>query len=308
MNNQPLFISIVVPVYNSTTTLERLYEQVDMLCQTQHWQFEIIFVDDYSKQDTKAILRQLAIAHPATVRIISFAKNFGQNSATLCGIAHAQGDFVITIDDDLDYPVASIYQMYERLIEVKADMVYGYIDSKSIARRCGKSVIGFFLSKLDGQYSSIGSSFRIIHNDLAGKIAQHAQDHVFVNQVASWYSHDIDYIKVKRGEIDQKSNSGYSFFRLLWIGMKLIIFYSSIPLKLMMWGSFLISFLSFFIGSYYLYLKLLIGAPLGYTSTIVSILFGTGITLLGVGVMAAYINRIYDMRIKMPTYSIKRDL
>lgn len=307
MNANSTNLSVVIPVYNSFQTLEMMYNQIDALCRKHQWNYEIIFVDDYSNKETLNVLQNLNFSHPDNIRVIRFAKNFGQNSATLCGIAYAKGDYIVTIDDDLDYPVEQIYFLYQKILESKSDLVYGVIPSRNIIKKLGKSIVGFFLSKIDGQFSSIGSSFRLMTKDLADKIAIHSRDHVFVNQVAAWYTHDVSSITIQRN-VAGVTRSGYSLFRLCKIGIRLIVFYSSVPLKITMFLSFLISLISFFIGAYYLYIKLRVGAPLGYTSTIVSILFGTGVTLFGVGVMAAYINRIYDMRIKKPTYSIKNDV
>lgn len=303
-NIQPGLISIVIPVYNSQETIGTVCKIIQDTLNERHWEFEIILVDDHSNLETKKITEALKHEFHDKMQLIRLAKNYGQNSATLCGISHAKGNIVVTLDDDLDYRPEDIVPLIETLYNTDADVVYGYHNNTSILRKWGRRIIARFLFQGKGNYSTLGSSFRVMKKNLAEKISMHAHDHAFINQIISWYTCDIAYQKLSN-DITKSSKSGYSTLALMNIGLRLIFFYSSFPLIAIMGFSFLSASISFIAGIYYLIIKLSKGAPLGYTSTIVSILFGSSIILFSIGVLAAFINRIYDTRIKKPTFSIK---
>lgn len=303
-NIRPGLISVVIPVYNSQETIGTVCQIIQNIFNERQWNFEIILVDDHSNSETQKITENLKKEYKDKLQLVRLAKNFGQNSATLCGITMANGDLIITIDDDLDYRPEDIVPLIETLYNTDADVVYGFHNNTSILRKWGRKIIARFLFQGKGSYSTLGSSFRVMKKDLADKISIHAHDHAFINQIISWYTSDIAYQKLT-SDNTKSSKSGYSTFELIHIGLRLIFFYSSFPLIAIMGFSFLSASISFIAGIYYLIIKLSKGAPLGYTSTIVSILFGSSIILFSIGVLAAFINRIYDTRIKKPTFSIK---
>ncbi|MCX7744766.1 MAG: glycosyltransferase family 2 protein [Flavobacteriales bacterium] len=303
-NIQPGLISVVIPVYNSQETIGSVCKIIQHQLNEKQWNFEIILVDDHSNSETQKITESLKLEFNDKMQLIRLAKNYGQNSATLCGISHAKGDIVVTLDDDLDYRPEDIIPLVETLYATEADVVYGFHNNTSILRKWGRKIIARFLYQGKGKYSTLGSSFRVLKKDLAEKVSLHAHDHAFINQIISWYTSDVAYYKLSNNT-PKNSKSGYSTFELMKIGLKLIFFYSSFPLLAIMGFSFLAAAISFVAGIYYLIIKLSKGAPLGYTSTIVSILFGSSIILFSIGVLAAFINRIYDTRIKKPTFSIK---
>lgn len=303
-NIPPGLVSIVIPVYNSQETISTLCKIIQDIFNEKQWNFEIILVDDHSNIETQKVTETLKKDYREKIQLVRLSKNYGQNSATLCGITLAKGDIVITIDDDLDYRPEDIVPLIETLYNTDADVVYGYHNNTSILRKWGRKIIALFLFQGKGNYSTLGSSFRVIKKNLAEKISIHAQDHAFINQIISWYTSDIAYYKLTNNS-PKSSKSGYSTLALINIGLRLIFFYSSFPLIAIMGFSFFSASISFIIGTYYLVIKLSKGAPLGYTSTIVSILFGSSIILFSIGVLAAFINRIYDTRIKKPTFSIK---
>jgi glycosyltransferase involved in cell wall biosynthesis len=273
----------------------------------QKWDFEIILVDDHSNSETRKITETLKNEFKGKLQLIRLSKNYGQNGATLCGISYAHGDIVVTLDDDLDYRPEEVIPLIQAFIQSNADVIYGFHNNSSAIRKWGRKVIAYFLYQSRENYSTLGSSLRVMSKDMAEKVKKHAHDHAFINQILSWYTSDIEYYEISQVS-KRNSKSGYSLWELIKIGIRLIFFYSSFPLKAIMGFSFVSALISFITGFYYLIVKLSKGAPLGYTSTIVSVLFGTSVILFSIGVLAAFINRIYDTRIKKPTYSVKQKL
>jgi hypothetical protein len=152
---------------------------------------------------------------------------------------------------------------------------------------------------------SVGSSFRLIKRNIVERINHHNQDHLFINQIISWYTSDIAYQLVSHHP-RKHGKSGYTVKKLLGIGLRLVFYYTNFPLKMIIYISFVTAVVTFGFAMYYLIQQLTIGSEPGYSSVIVAIFAGTSMIMLGIGVLAVFVNRIYDSRIKKPNYSIKK--
>lgn len=304
--NEKLSISVVVPVYNSVNTLDELINEIIQHVKPTAGFFEIIMVDDYSKKPTHEKLKEIKQKFPEIIKLIRLSKNFGQNNATLCGIDHAKGDWVITIDDDMDFHPKEIITLISKALEDDLDVVYGVYKKSSgfSLRTAGRKALFFVLNRFESGFN-VGSSFRIISRNVVERINHHNQDHLFINQIISWYTADVDTVKLDKPE-RQGSKSGYTVGSLISIGFRLMFYYTSLPLKLIIYFSFLTAAVSFGIGLFYLIQKLTVGSMAGYSSLIVSLFAATSIIMLGIGVLALFVNRIYNSRVKRPNYSIKR--
>ena len=301
-----ILISVVVPVYNSIETLSELYDATAEAIDQTSYSFEIVFVDDHGKKESWKKLEEIKELHPDTVRIIRLSKNFGQNSATLCGIDHAKGDYVVTIDDDMEFHPQHIPTLLNKLQTCNSDVVYGIFEKgpgKSI-RSLGRRFLFFLLNTFENG-ANVGSSFRILERNIVERINYHNQDHLFINQIISWYTSDIEYLPLPHNKV-ANNKSGYSLGRLIKIGLSLIFYYTSFPLKLVIYFSFLTALLSMIFAAYYFVQKITVGTMAGYSSMIISVLVGTSIIMIGIGVLAVFVNRIYNSRIKRPNYSIKK--
>jgi len=153
-----------------------------------------------------------------------------------------------------------------------------------------------------------GSSFRLISRELVDKILSYNNYFVFIDEILHWYTEEITFVEVRHLPRKYKSSS-YSFGSLIRMTGNSLIFYSAIPLKMMVYGGFTVSLVFFLFGVYYIYRKIFLGVPVpGYTSLIVAVLFSTGIILLSLGVIGEYISRIYSIQNKKPLFSIKKIL
>src|SRR6185503_1562788 len=118
--------SVVVPVYNSEKTLVELFTRTREVFKKLGRSFEMVFVEDCGKDQSWQVLRELSDQYPGEVVAVKLARNFGQHNATLCGFHHAQGRFVITIDDDLQIPPEEIPKLIDEQERSDAELVYGY--------------------------------------------------------------------------------------------------------------------------------------------------------------------------------------
>jgi len=302
--------SIVVPVFNSELTLEELFKRIQKVFdEIDNKSYEIVFVEDASTDESWRILKSLKKEYPDLIKAIKLSRNFGQHNATFCGLIHAKGDIVITIDDDLQTPPEEIKKLIKVFNKEQTDLVYGLYPVKKHSRMRTLSSNSLKLtSKTFFDGPGKGSSFRLITRDLVDKVIEHHQNFIYLDEIFNWYISDIAFVDVEH--VRRKHNkSGYNSFRLLSIFFNIMIYYSSIPLKMMVYSGLVVSFFTFIIGIFYIIKRLFFNVSVpGYTSLIVAILFSTGIILLSLGVIGEYLSRIYMVQNKKPPFSIKKIL
>jgi glycosyltransferase involved in cell wall biosynthesis len=300
--------SVVIPVYNSQNSLEELYKRINDSLQKMSNDFEIIFVDDYSSDESWKVLNQIKSANQNNnLKIVSFAKNYGQHNATMCGFRHSKGNIVITLDDDLQHNPEDLPQLIAALNDKNSDVIFGVPTNyqyKKGYRRYASKMWKYGTHKINNALED-GSSFRVIKKEIIDKLTSHQQQFIFIDEMLGWYTDFISIERVSFNKTEQKK-SGYSGVKLFFMMLDLGIFYSSIPLKIMTYGGLVMSFISFIIGLRFIYKKLFIGVSVsGYTSLMVAILFSTSILLLCLGVIGQYLGRIYTVLNHKPTYSVK---
>lgn len=300
--------SIIIPVYNSEATLEELFLRTKTIFNALGSSFEVIFVDDSSQDNSWEILKTIKDANPEHITAIRLSKNFGQHNAVFCGIEHAQGSILITIDDDLQIPPEEIPKLISVFKDKDADLVYGYFGKKkhSLLRNFGS----YFIKKSSRilmHSPGEGSSFRLITSELAGNILKHNQHFMYIDELLLWYTGNIAFIEVNHQK-RTSHRSGYSTWKLIKLSANIVIYYTAVPLRIMTYGGFILSVLSFVLGVKFIISKLVHDVPLGYTSLIVAILFSTSIIMLCLGLIGEYLTRIYQVQNKKPPYSIRKIL
>lgn len=297
--------SVIVPVYNSKDTLEELYNQLVYFFTLKVISFEVIFIDDCSNDGSWDVIEELQQQH-TQITGIKLSKNSGQHHATSCGITHAKGDFIITIDDDLQIFPCEIEKLISTQHQTKADVVYGIYPQKkhSIIRNWGSRLFEAIFKKY-AQTISKGSSFKLIKADIAHKMASHNIKHLYIDEIINWYTQRIVTVEVEHRP-RQYGKSGYTFFGLIFMSLNYIVNYTILPLRIMTYLGFLFSFFSFIISIYFIYKKLFYGAELGFTALITAIFFSTGILLFCFGIIGEYIRRLFDVSYNKPVYNIEK--
>lgn len=294
--------TIVVPVYKSVASLEPLYRGIADVMQELQSSYEVIFIEDNGSEESWKTLLGLKKQFPTYIKLIKLTKNFGQNGATLCGIDNAMGEVVITIDDDLQVHPSELKKLITCYQENNPDVIYGVYkeETQHVFRNLGSKFIKQIFNKTEGG-SNIGSSIRLMNTDIAGHLRNHSQDHLFINQVISWYTFDTKFIEVDRNP-RYEGKSGYSFWKLFLIAFRLLFLYTSIPLKIMIAVCIASSLGSLVLASYYIYKHFALGQGLGFLSLIV---VAISLILASISIMGIYLNRIYSSRVKKPHYAIK---
>lgn len=300
--------SVIVPVYNSESTLQELFGRILKVFDTLGHPFEVVFVDDFSHDKSWETLLALKKSFPAQVVAIRLARNYGQHNAIFCGITHAKGNFLVTLDDDLQIPPEEIPLLIHRLDETEADLVYGYFEKKkhSAFRNLGSYFIKKS-SRLLLQSPGEGSSFRLFTRELGQNLLKHNQHFLYIDELLLWYTGNIQFVQVAHQKRSHH-HSGYSTWKLMKISFNMMIYYTAVPLRIMTYGGFILSILSMLAAIRFIINKIVHDVPLGYTSLIVTILFSTSVIMLCLGMIGEYLTRIYQVQNKKPPYSIRKIL
>ena len=296
--------SVVVPVYNSQETLEPLFERTMKVFHELNKTFEVVFVDDRGWDNSWEVIKQLKARYPDLIKGIRLSRNHGQHNAVFCGFANTSGNVIITIDDDLQIPPEEMKKLISYYEQHSPDMVYGFYAKKqhSKFRNFGSSFIkksSKLLKKAPGE----GSSFRLMRKSLVNNVLNHSQEFVYIDELLLWYTGNIGFVEVEHCKREYQT-SGYTTFKLFSLFFKLTITYTAYPLKIMIYGGFLSSFITFLLGVYYIFRKAFFMVPLGYTSIIVTVLFSSSLIILSLGIIGEYILKIYKVQNKKPAYTI----
>lgn len=303
--------SIVVPVYNSEHSLEELYTRIrNVFEHTIHEDFELILVDDSSKDHSYEIMKKLRAADKR-VRIITMAKNFGQHPALLCGFSYCQGDFVITMDDDLQHPPEEIPKLIKVMNERDdVDVIIARYQGRkhNLIRRMGTRVSVYATSKMLGKDPNLEiTSFRLMRRFIVDALLGMNVHLPQIGNLLVQTSNRIINVDVNH-DARKYGKSGYSYRRLAKDLFHDIISNSAFPLIVVRdigIASFLISII---LGIYYLIKYLCLGSPVeGWTTLVLLITAYSGLLLLAVGIIGQYLMNILDETRKMPNYTIREE-
>ena len=300
-------ISVVVPVYRAESSLRELCRRCAAALETITPDFEIILVEDCGGDGSWPIIEELAAAD-ARVRGLQFSRNFGQHAATLCGFARARGDWIVTLDDDLEHPPESIPELYRKAREGYS-LVYGVFDApthawwrnvtSSIARRLFRLAI----PSLNDEYSS----FRIVRKPIAAATTAFDSPFPFVDGYLSWVTNNCASVPVShRTRVHGASN--YTFKKLLAHTINIFVTFSDLPLKLASWLG-LVSFLAGMVWLVVIVLQRLLGGITvsGFASIMACIILFGGIQLLILGVFGEYLGRMNFNSSRKPLYLVARE-
>jgi len=301
--------SVVVPVFNSERTLEELCSSINETFNRIGSTYELILVNDCSKDGSWNTIIELKKKYGELITAIHLRGNFGQHKALLCGFQFAKGEYIITIDDDLQFYPEDISLLIAKIHSSAADLVYGTYASErqhSAVRKWGSNFVGFIFQKF-GNTVGQGSSFKIIHRIVIDKIKDYNHSFTFVDEILSWHTTKIEWQEV-RHTARKEGSSGYSLTKLVFLSLNLIFAYTTIPLRFMTWFGLASFWICLLLVIYFIYMKIMMGSPLGFTALIVSIFMSTGLILFSLGIIGEYLNRLFALQHKKPPYLIQEIL
>jgi len=305
--HQPLY-SVIIPVYNSEKTLKEVVRRVVAFFESISLPVELILVNDGSKDKSWELIKQLKSEFPAQVTGVNLARNFGQHKALLCGFNHSKGDFIITIDDDLQHYPEDIKCLIDQQAHTQADIVYGIYKKKkhSLFRNIGSNALTYIFLKFANTPHQ-GSSFRLLSRYVIDEVKHYNSPFVFLDEIIAWHSRGNSFADI-RHENRTEGHSGYNIFKLMAYTLQIIITYTVLPLRLITWFGLIAFFVCLIFIFYFIYQKYTYGAELGFTTLIVSIFMSTGLILFSIGIIGEYISRLFILQSHKPPFIIKEIL
>jgi len=244
---QPVFISIVVPVYRGEEYLLRLTREIFTLknkLENENFPFQIlecVFVDDDSKDNSSQILYNICSEFP-WVQVISLSKNFGQHPATMAGILHSSGDWIATLDEDLQHPPRFIVDLLRKAVLETLDIVYanpeGFVHGNGFrdwSSKRFKKIIAWFTKN---QNVNSFNSFRLIRGNIARAASAVSIQQTYFDIALGWFSVKVGnvYLPLVDERYITKKESGYSFIKLLSHAKRLV---QSSEIKFLRFGALL---------------------------------------------------------------------
>jgi polyisoprenyl-phosphate glycosyltransferase len=300
--------SVIVPVYNSDSILPELFIRIKNVFEKINKTYNVVFVDDGSQDNSWNVIKKLKKENGDLIIGAKLAKNFGQHNAILCGISLSNSNAIITIDDDLQIPPEEIPVLVNEFESQDYELIYGCFSKKrhSLWRNMGSWFIKKY-SKVFKNGQGQGSSFKIFSSEISKQLLNHSQEFVYIDELLLWYTDNIGYVNVKH-EKRKSKKSGYTPLKIFQLTFNLMIYYTALPLKMMVYGGFISSVVTFIIGITFIIRKIYFNVPHGYTSIIVTIMFSTSVIILSLGIIGEYLHRIYKMQNKKPPFSIKEKI
>jgi glycosyltransferase involved in cell wall biosynthesis len=307
LQNKTVRISCIVPVYNEEAVVESFFTQLQALLRQLTNQFEIIVVDDGSRDNTVSKLVQLPKDYH--IKLLGFSRNFGKETALTAGLEHCTGDVAIILDADFQHPLEVIPTFLKQWAD-GYEMVYGVRenrDNESSIKRGFANIFYWLMSKITNiKIPPNAGDFRLLDRKVIDSLNQFQERSRFMKGLYAWVG--FKSIAIPFQVKDRAAGkSSWGLGRLTELAITGITSFSDIPLRV--WGfiGFIISTISLIYAIYFLAFTLIYGADLpGFPSIIVAVMFLGGIQLLSIGIMGEYIARIFTEVKQRPKYIVEK--
>lgn len=303
-----LDVSIVVPVYGGSAALPELCRRLDQVMQSAGLDHEVILVDDRGQSEAWGVICTVAAQYPR-VRGLRLGRNFGQHAATICGIAHARGKWIVTMDDDLEHPPESV----PALLAAGDDdypLIYGVFEKRTHAayRNLSSELMRRMLKRAFPDLNEDYCSFRAIHAPLAKQLDRFGLNRPYIDGMLSWLTSSTRSVSVPH-EQRQHGESTYTMRKLLSHAANIFVTFSYLPLRIATFGGAALAAISFLYLLYVIYGRLSgsFHDP-GYASLMSVVLFACGIQLLILGVVGEYVGRLMGATFRRPVYVVDSEV
>ena len=304
--NRP-FLSIVAPCYNEEDVIDIFLEKIIPILEQLKKSYEIVFVNDGSRDNTLEILRAKAKEHES-VRVISLSRNFGKEAALSAGLDMAKGEVVVPIDVDLQDPPELILDFVKKY-EEGYDVVVGKRVDRTTDTHA-KRISAELFYKLHNKISDIEiphnvGDYRLMSRKVVEELKKLPETQRFMKGIFAWLGFKTAVIEYKREE-RAAGETSFSGWKLWNFALEGITSFSTAPLRIWLYIGMVLAFISFLYGSWIVLKTLMFGVDSpGYASMITVILFLGGIQLMGIGILGEYIGRIYLESKNRPVYIIE---
>lgn len=298
-------VTILIPAYNEEKSLPLLYPEFKkMMGKENKYNWEVLFVDDGSKDNTLQMIKDLRKVDER-INYVSLSRNFGKENAMLAGFDYASGDCMIIMDADLQDPPFLISQMLEYWEQ-------GYEDVYAKRANRGKesflrkrfSLLFYWILDHSTRFQVLQNvgDFRLLDRICINALCKMRESERYTKGMFCWIGFKKKEIVFDRGDrIAGKSN--WNFFSLFDLAIEGITSFTTTPLRLSTIMGIVVSFLTFIYMLYFFVKTLAFGEPIqGFPTLIIVILFLGGVQLISIGIIGEYLGRIFNETKKRPTY------
>ena len=299
-------VTVISPLYKSEKYVTELYQRISQTLNDLDLEYEIIFVDDCYGDRSLEIARNI-LKNDKKIKIIKLSRNFGQHAAINAGINNADGDWLVVIDSDLQDSPEEIKNLYK-----KAKEGYDIVLAKRLNRKDSfiKKSTSFVFSKIASYMSGFEIDYRTSNYGIYSKrvienYKSLPESKLFFPFIVQWLGFPKSAIEVEHSE-RLHDKSSYRISKLLNLAFDSILYSSTKPLLTTIKIGLFISALSFIYSAYIIFKKFAYGIPvLGWASTTASIWFLSGLVITVIGVVGAYVGKVFEETKKRPMYIIE---
>ena len=301
-----MLISICIPCYKSAKTLPTVVAGIKNVFSEREEDYQIVLVNDGSPDNTFGVILELCREDPK-ITGVNLSKNFGQASAKMAALKQAKGQVIVFMDDDGQHPPEGIFKLVDKLNE-GYDVVYAAFQNKQhgamkrFTSNLHNSLAEFMGNKPKGiKRSSFTAWSRIVVDAMLEYKSPFVSIGSFIMSITNKFANvEIEHHKRVEGR------SGYNFRKRFALWLNLFVSFSMLPLRLATYLGFIFSGVGF-LGILYLLIRKIVHptSVAGYTSTMITVLFMSGITMLILGIMGEYLGRIYMTISGMPQYNVR---
>ncbi|MCR5238070.1 MAG: glycosyltransferase family 2 protein [Lachnospiraceae bacterium] len=307
-------LSVIVPCFNEQEAIPFFYEAIsktasEMKDEWSDLDFEFLFIDDGSKDETLKVIEALRLKD-RRVRFISFSRNFGKEAALYAGLQHSKGDYAVTMDADMQDPPSLLPDMF-RAVTVEG---YDSAATRRVTRRGEPVVRSFFARQFYRLINRMSSAdivdgardYRIMTRRMIDAIVDMQEYNRFTKGIYGWIGFNTKWIEFENVE-RVAGETKWSFWKLFGYAMEGIIGFSTIPLSMATWVGIFMSIVSFLGILFIIIKKLVFGDPTsGWSSMVCIILLVAGIQLFCMGIIGQYLAKTYLETKRRPIYIAKR--
>ncbi len=300
-------LSVVIPIYNEEGLIDNLVKQTVSAMETIDTDFEIIFVDDGSKDKSLQLLLDCKKKY-SSIKVLSLSRNFGHQAAFTAGLEHAKGDIVCMMDGDLQDPPALFKEMYRKITEENFDIISG----KRSGRK-GKTSRNFYTFLFHLMFKNITAiqnmentgNFSMMRREAVNALLQMKEKVRYLPGLRAFIGFKQGFVEYVRDERIE-GNPKMSLAKLFILAADAIFSFSRFPIRLTLTLGLIGTIVFMFAGIYVLIAKILGFAIVGWSSTLLSIYFLGSIQLVSLGVVGEYVFRIYKESQNRPLYIVRK--
>lgn len=305
--NRQIELSFVIPVYNGARSIGPVVEQIHDLY--ADLRFEVVLVNDGSRDDSEQACLALVESHPGTVRFVHLARNFGEHNAVLAGLNHCVGEFAAVLDDDGQNPPAEVRQLHQEASAKNYDVVYGRYREKhhgtfrNAGSRFNDRMANWLLGKPPELYLS---SFKVMSRFVIDEITKYTGAFPYIDGLILRCTRNVGQVDVEHRD-REGSESNYTFAKLFLLWLNMFMNFSILPLRVAAMFGLFVSFTSVFLmigivlDKLYLNPELTIGLP----TVLVLMIFFAGVQLVILGLIGEYLGRLFLDHSKNPQFVVR---